>query len=919
MALTTPTTFGGEVCSRSSLLRPVRQRWDWPGLEAPLARCLQTDVARPHHLRRIRGADSAACVERSPMAASKRWDAHARRDKPGQPGARRVTISRPPEPADVEALGRWVREWRHTHRWTQERLAEALGYDVSYVAKIERGSRRPTAQFMTRLAAVAATPKDDLRRLSRRPSERFRLPVSEITLQGRDHDGAAVAELFRAGARCVTLVGAPGIGKTSLALEVAWQLAPDHRHGACFVPLAEVGDWRAVPAAVVHRLGFQEQGTRPVADLMVDSVRDQTLLLVLDNFEHVLAAADPVVERLLTETTGVRILVTSREALGLASEILYRVETLDFPDPSSATLDDAESYPAVRVFVDCSRAARPSFVLTEANRRPVAEICARLDGLPLAINLTAAASRILSPSDIARSLRDRLELPADQSLPATLHGRLGSALDWSWELLEPSTRSLLAQLAVFVGGFSLAAAEAVCFDHSDVLLGLTELESKCLVRATLSDEGDSRFTCLETVRRYAMVRLAERGELDELHHRHCAFFGDLAVTAEPMITGHRDQARWLRLLDEEYPNLTAAFTWALDHDPHRALAMASALSRFFSRRRLAEGRQWLRLALDRADGDGPAPAMARALTGLGLLARLQGDFEAAAQAVDEAHSLAAAHAPAADATLAAATLARGIVAEDRAEYDTAEHFFEEATALSVAIGDERGAGHGLNCLGVIALRRDDNELATGRFLDAMGRFRALDDPWSVAVSATNLGWIAETAGELSEAAVWYEECVQLRTLVGDEHGLARSEADLGRVARRRRDFPRARTRLEEALLSFHRLGDRRLAAACMLELADVAVERKRRDIAARLVGAAEAIRASLGVPAWPDEVELEAAVVEELTQAMGRAALERARMVGRSLALEDVVDMVESDSWPPAYRGGRLAPGGAPGLASRPG
>ena len=248
------------------------------------------------------------------------------------------------------------------------------------------------------------------------------------------------------------------------------------------------------------------------------------------------------------------------------------------------------------------------------------------------------------------------------------------------------------------------------------------------------------------------------------------------------------------------------------------------------------------------------------------------------------------------------------MAEDRADYDTAEALFEEATALAVAAGDTRGTGHGLNCLGVIALRRDDTEAALLRFMEALSLFRALDDPWSVAVSATNLGWIAESAGELAEAAVWYEECTQLWALVGDEHGLARAAADVGRVARLERDFPRARLRLEEALKGFHRLGDRRLAAACMLQLADVAVERRRRDIAARLVGAAEAVRSSLGAPAWPDEVVLETRVLDELGPAMGRAALARARMVGRSFALEDAVDMVESDTWPPAYRGGRLAP-----------
>ncbi len=816
-----------------------------------------------------------------------------------------MTPERTSVPVDGDGLGQWVRDWRHANRWTQERLAEALGYDVSYVTKIERGNRRPTSQFLNRLATVAATPKDDLLRIVRRPSERIRLPLPEVALIGRDQDVVEISRLLRGGCRCVTLVGAPGIGKTSLAVEVGWQLAADFRHGACFVPLAEVADADAVAATMLHRLGLTEEGARSPADVVVSALGNQALLLVLDNFEHVLAAS-PTVQRLLDEAPHVRILVTSREALGLAVETSYRVATLDFPDPLSETLDDAGDYAAVRVFVDRSRLARPTFALTEANRRPVVEICARLDGLPLAINLTAAASRLLSPSDIARSLRDRLELPGDRGVVPPARGRLGSALDWSWQLLGPAAQSLLARLGVFAGGCSLAAAESICFDDDsgDVLLGLTELESKSLIQAVPTEEGDSRFTCLETVRRYALARLSERDELADLQRRHCAYFVTLAQAAEPMITGHRDQARWLRQLDEEYANLAAAFSWALDNDGDRALVMAAALTRFFSRRRLSEGRQWLRMALDH--GPSGTVATARALTGLGVLARLQGDFDAADTALGEARTLA--EVLGAPDELAAATLARGIVAEDRADYDTAERRFAEATALAVAAGDDRGTGHGLNCLGVVALRHGDNELASSRFMEALSLFRALDDPWSIAVSATNLGWIAETAGELSEAAVWYEECTQLRALVGDEHGLARAAADLGRVARLRRDFPRARLRLEEALRAFHRLGDRRLAAACMLQLADIAVERRRRDIAARLVGAAEAVRESIGAPAWPDEVELEARILAELGATMSQPALDRARLVGRSFVPEDAVDMVESDSWPPAYRGARLAP-----------
>ncbi|MCA1843744.1 MAG: tetratricopeptide repeat protein, partial [Actinobacteria bacterium] len=341
------------------------------------------------------------------------------------------------------------------------------------------------------------------------------------------------------------------------------------------------------------------------------------------------------------------------------------------------------------------------------------------------------------------------------------------------------------------------------------------------------------------------------------------------------------------------------------------LRLGAALWRFYSLGRISEGRRLIGLAVQSSEG---CPVdLARSLNGLGVLARSQGDLEVAAATFAEARRRAAAVGAAKE--LALAVLNEGIVAEAQGAYDIARVHFHKAMAVSREVGDSRGIGHALNCLGVISLRFEDRLAASERFLAAIGRFRALNDSCSVAITATNLGWIAETDGELAEARQWYEETLQIWKDAGDEHGRAQALADLGRLARRVRDFSRARPLLEEALGALYRLGDRRMSAACLLELAGISLERNRRDLAGRLLGAAEAVRQSMGTPAWPDERGLEEEVFGDLCDTLGIVAAGRARAIGRAMQLEDAVDMVESDVWPPAVRrrsASRAATGQAP-------
>jgi predicted ATPase/DNA-binding XRE family transcriptional regulator len=794
-----------------------------------------------------------------------------------------------------EGLEGWLRAWRHTNRWSQERLAEALGYDVSYVAKIEQGRRAPSRQFVARLAEVLEVPREELLRLQRRPSARIRLPVPDAPIVGRSEEVAEVTRKVRGSSRCLTLVGAPGIGKTSLALEVAWNLGQSLRHGACFVPLAEVPDAGSVLGAIVRRLELFEEPGRDLEHVLTEGLRHREMLLVLDNFEHVVGARS-LVGQLARNAPQLRILVTSRQALDVPEETVYPVSALAFPAPGSSDPLRVQEFPAVQLFIDKSRRARADFSVTDANLSDVAEICARLDGLPLAITLTASASRILSPAGIAKGLAVRLELPTEADSDPLAHHCLRSALDWSWDLLPPTEQLVLASTGAFAGSFSLDALEWVCGDRvDDVLSSIDALERKSLIQSLPCESGaSSRFACLDTVRRYALERLAELSLQDQARARHFSYFLGLAER-EGSLLGGREQAQSLRRLDEDFANLQAAFVWAMEENPEGGLQLAAKLWRFFSLRHVSEGRRWLTRALQRDAAR--SVVLAEALNGLTVLARMQGNLDLAEHSVERARDVALAFG--ATAEVALAVLNRGIIDETRGAYDDANVRFEEALAAYKSIGDARGVGHATNCLGVIALRRDQRLVASMRFLEALGRFRSLDDQWSVAVTATNLGWIAETDGDLPEARDWYEETWQIWDSVGDEHGQGRALASLGRVERRSGDVERARELLQQALRTFFRLGDRRLAAACLVELAEISTQRNRLAVAARLLGATDALHESMGTSLWPDEAQLVSQIVTRLATRMGEATYTKARSVGRTLSLEDAINMVESDRWPP--------------------
>jgi predicted ATPase len=648
---------------------------------------------------------------------------------------------------------------------------------------------------------------------------------------GRERELAELRDLLgRDDLQLVTLTGPGGTGKTRLALEVA--AAIEAERDVCFVALTGVRDPRQVGAAIAAELGLEEGE-------LTEQLRGRDLLLLLDNFEHVLPAAEEI-GRLLPETR-VQALVTSQAALRLRGEHEYAVQPLE---------------PAAAVALFVERAA--GFELDEHNRAAVEEICRRLDGLPLALELAAARVKLLSPQAILDRLENRLEVLTGgaRDLPER-HQTLRAALDWSYELLEPEEQELLARLGVFVGAFTLDAAEAVC--GGDALSGLASLLDKSL----LQRRGE-RFAMLQSVREYALFRLIERGELAEFRQRHARFFLELAERAEPELHG-ANQAEWLRQLTEDADDLRAATTWSLESgELEVGLRLAGALIRFWSiRGQHAEARDALSRALAQS-GDAAPAVRAKALYSAGYAGLEQGDYAYAIARLEE--SLAVCR-ELDDTTGAALALAQiGWLSLVTGDLERARAASEESLARGRALADDRVTCVALTTLAELFLRGGDEEEAVRLLEETLERRRALGDRRNIANALLNLGRVNGSAPLL-------EEGLALARELDDGWGISLGVASLGRIALEEGDSGRAKALFAEGLALCRDRGDRRLAAQCLAGLAATAGS-------ARLWGAAEAVLDSIGALPSPSELALRDRITPLDEQELA---------AGRALAFEDAV------------------------------
>ena len=769
------------------------------------------------------------------------------------------------------------------------------------------------------------------------------LPIQTTSFVGRPKELAEAKRLLE-GTRLLTVTGVGGVGKTRLALQVGADLRNRFHDGVWLVELAALSDPGLVPQALATALDIREQAGRPLLDTLVDRLRARRLLLLLDNCEHLMEASAELADALLKGCPDVQLLVTSREALGLGGEVTWRIPSLPAPDPqhleaAAGGLTTAlTQYEAVQLLIDRAVAAKPGFAVTDENVRAVSRICWRLDGIPLAIELAAARMKVLTAAQIAERLDDRFRLLTGGSRTALPRQRtLRATIDWSHNLLSEKDRVLLRRLSVFAGGWTLEAAEAACagpggtqadsddslIAESEVLDLLSELVEKSLATAE-EQRGEMRYRLLETVRQYATERLTESGEGAALRDRHRDFYLALAE--------HKwaDRGTDFEPLDTEHDNLRAALAWSKStaNGGEMALRLAAALSWFWRERgSLSEGRAHLAEILARADAASRTEARARALSAAGSLALRQGDYPAARRQYEESRAicrelgdkggvatsldglamLAARQAdyPAArvlreevlairrelgqKASVISCLVGLGHVACDQGDYSAARAFHEEALAIGRELQHQSRITAALHALGLVALRQGNYSEARSHYEEALAVERELGSKYGIAASLDVLGMAASAEGDYSAARALHEESLAIRRESGEKSGVAHCLAHLGRLASNEGDHSAARALHEEALAIWRELGERRSIAESLEAFAPVFMAEGQSELAARLLGAADALREATRAPLPPfqrDQYDREVAAVRA---ALGEETFAAAWAEGRTMATEDAV------------------------------
>jgi predicted ATPase/class 3 adenylate cyclase len=742
-------------------------------------------------------------------------------------------------------------------------------------------------------------------------------------------------------ARLLTLTGPGGAGKTRLSLHLAAELGAEFTDGAAFVPLADVTNPILVPVAIAAALDIGDTSGESPRDLVFEHLRDRHLLLVLDNFEQVMPAV-PLVADLLTGCPRLRVVVTSRERLSLRGEqelplpplalpmVLPRLASDDIgADEASAAIDEIRRAEAVRLFVSRAQSVKPGFEITAANATAVVEICSRLDGLPLAIELAAARARLLSPDALLARFDRRLDVleRGPRDLPARQQ-TMRDTIAWSYDLLDPAEQRVFTRLSVFAGGATLEAAEAVAGDpESSNGMADLELIESLADKSLINLVGDGpRIQILQTIRDFGQERLAESPERRDIGQRHAEFFLALAEESEELLVGH-EQTRWLDLLEREQANLRSAIEWLRDEGQlEESLRLGGALWRFWwLRGDIDEGRYQLESLLAQTVRVAPA-VRAKALNGAGVLAESRGDWETATRLHQE--SLEISRRTGDQRGVAWSLNNLGVVAVSQGDYVRAQALLEENLAVAEDAEDKASIAAALNDLGLIAHSHHDYDQATALWTRSLTLFRALGDESHVARALNNLGTVAMELGEHKRAEDLFSESLVLHRHVGDRQGTASTLNNLAEAASSLRDPQTAmglfreshslaleggnrlyaaialenlaaltrlqgeegvaQSRFREALLLYRSVGDKQGIASCLSGLATVAASQGRAEEAAALLGAAAQmcdVQDELALPGLAD-------AVESLRRTMGDQAFDAAWESGRAMPIEQVMDQL---------------------------
>ena len=808
----------------------------------------------------------------------------------------------------TDSFGYWVRRRRKALDLTQEDLAQRVGCAAVTLRKIEADERRPSFQMARRLAHCLALPDGECAgfiaaAVGERSTTRLtwsngtiprqtlgNLPAPITSLVGRSAEIASVIDCLNTpGVRLLTLTGPVGVGKTCLALEVGRRMADTFRDGVILVSLGPVQDPTLVSSVTATVLGVREARDSDVAQSVADSLASKDLLLIFDNFEHLLPAAT-FLSRLLGTCPSLRVLVTSRSRLHLYGEHEVTVEPLSLPDLGDP--ESAADAPAVRLFCARAQAVRADFRLTPSLTPVVAEMCHKLDGLPLAIELAAARLKLFSPQELQQRLERPFPLLTQNAadLPPRMQG-LENAIAWSYGVLSPSQRALLARLAVFVGGFTLPAVEAVCafpvveqaFSSAttdalalpEMANGVDALLDQSLVhRDAMFSEGrstvtqscvscprrllctaaqcETRFAMLGTIREFAVEQLRANGELEVMQRRHAGYFVIWAEEAGAHLQGP-DQAMWLERLKAEAGNLRAALAWLLAAgEVELAAGLACALGEFWNRHsHTSEGLRWLQQVLAQMTLMPLVPdsLRARTLQVAAVLAYRQGDQQSARQ------------------------------------------WLAESLALFRAAADRSGLARVLFDLGWIALDQADWAEALRLNQDSLALAREADDPCAAYRALTNLGWAQLYCGERDAAAAYFHEAYELAERSGHTRGVAVSLANLAWIALYCKDLARSTSLVKESLRLCHLLGEREVLAECLEILAIAAFNDGNARRAVQLRSGAETLWEALQVVRPPTHLStvIPIQAAEGMHGQLTEAAFQSAWRQGQAMRLDTMV------------------------------